>query len=437
MSKFTIKEVRAREILDSRGFPTVETEVFTKGGFGRASVPSGASIGTYEAIELRDGGQRFYGKGVLNACRNVNEVIAPDIVGMDSCDLSDIDEKMIQLDGTENKSKLGANAILSVSLAIVKAAAHTARVPLFKHLNKESRVLPVPLMNIINGGKHAGNNLAIQEFMVIPAGVDSIREALRVGSEIYMELKKFLKDRYGPMAINVGDEGGFAPPIPNAEDAFSSLVEAIKRAGYSEKEVKLAIDAAASTFFKDGKYSMGGKALSSGELLDYYSTLVEEYPIISIEDPFEEEDYSSFAAITNRLGNKIQIVGDDLFVTNIKRLRKGIDLGAANSILLKVNQIGTLTESIAVAKFAVKNGYTVVVSHRSGETEDCYIADLAVALGTGQIKTGAPARGERVSKYNQLLRIEELLGSRARYPGFGAFNHRSLTQLSRSKKDLA
>ncbi|MBM5805150.1 MAG: phosphopyruvate hydratase [Candidatus Verstraetearchaeota archaeon] len=423
MGKFTIKKVMAREILDSRGNPTVEAEVLTEGGFGRASVPSGASTGTYEAIELRDGGRRYHGKGVLKACRIVNEVIAPAVIGMDSRSLSEIDVKMIQLDGTENKSKLGANAILGVSLAVAKAAADTAKVPLFEYLSKGSRILPVPLMNIINGGKHAGNNLAIQEFMIVPAGAVSIRDALRMGSEVYMELKKILKDRYGPLAANVGDEGGFAPPISNAVDAFGPLVDAIEKAGY-EKEVKLAIDPAASSFFKDGEYSVDGKTLSPGELLDYYSGLVKEYPIISIEDPFEEDDYGSFVEITKRLGSKIQIVGDDLFVTNMKRLRKGVGMGAANSILLKVNQIGTLTESIEVAKFAVKSGYAVVVSHRSGETEDCYIADLAVALGSGQIKTGAPARGERVSKYNQLLRIEELLGSRARYLGLDAFKHR-------------
>jgi enolase len=423
MSKFTIKKVIAREILDSRGNPTVEAEVFTEGGFGRASVPSGASTGTYEAIELRDGGERYHGKGVLNACRNVNEIIASGVIGMDSHTLSDIDEKMIQLDGTENKSKLGANAILSVSLAVAKAAADTAKVPLFEHLNKGSRVLPVPLMNIINGGKHAGNALSIQEFMVVPVDTNSIREALRMGSDVYMELKKILKDRYGSLATNVGDEGGFAPPISKSGDALDSLVDAIEKAGY-EKEVKLAIDAAASGFFKDGKYLVDGKGLSPGELLDYYTDLAKEYPIISIEDPFEEDDYGSFVEITKSLGSRIQIVGDDLFVTNMKRFKKGVETGAANSILLKVNQIGTLTESIEVAKYAVKNGYTVVVSHRSGETEDNYIADLTVALGTGQIKTGAPVRGERVSKYNQLLRIEELLGSRARYPGLAAFKHR-------------
>lgn len=418
-----IKKVMAREILDSRGNPTVEAEVFTEGGFGRASVPSGASTGTYEAIELRDGGKRYHGKGVLKACRNVNEVIAPAVIGMDSRSLSKIDARMVQLDGTENKSKLGANAILGVSLAVAKAAADTAKVPLFEYLDKGSRILPVPLMNIINGGKHAGNNLAIQEFMIVPVGADSIRDALRIGSEIYMELKKILIDRYGLLAINVGDEGGFAPPVSKSGDAFGPLVDAIERAGY-QKEVRLAIDAAASSFFKDGKYSVDGKTLSPGELLDYYSGLVKQYPIISIEDPFDENDYDSFVLITKKLGNKIQIVGDDLFVTNMKRFRKGVGIGAANSILLKVNQIGTLTESIEVAKFALKSGYTVVVSHRSGETEDCYIADLAVALGSGQIKTGAPARGERVSKYNQLLRIEELLGTRARYLGLGAFKHR-------------
>jgi enolase len=422
MGKFMIKKVIAREILDSRGNPTVEAEVYTKGGFGRASVPSGASTGTYEALELRDGGKRYHGKGVLKACRNINELIAQAINGMDSRFFSKIDSKMVHLDGTENKSKLGANAILAVSLAVAKAAADTAKMPLFQYLDKASNILPIPLMNIINGGKHAGNNLAIQEFMIVPVGANSIKEAIRIGSEIYMELKKILIDRYGLLAINVGDEGGFAPPISKSVDALASLVDAVEKAGY-EKETRLAIDAAASSFYKNGAYTVDSKMFSSDELLDYYSGLVKQYPIISIEDPFEENDYHSFALITKKLGNRIQIIGDDLFVTSMKRFKKGVGMGAANSLLLKVNQIGTLTDSIEVAKFAIKSGYTIVVSHRSGETEDNYIADLAVALGSGQIKTGAPARGERVCKYNQLLRIEELLGKKAKYPGFSAFVH--------------
>ena len=422
MADFTIRGVKAREILDSRGNPTVEVDVFTQVGFGRASVPSGASTGTYEAVELRDGGGRFHGKGVLKACRNVDTVLAPAVVGMDSRNLAEIDRKMISLDGTDNKSRLGANAILGVSLAVAKAAADTAELPLFKHLNPDSCLLPVPLMNIINGGKHAGSSLAIQEFMVVPVGAKSLKEALRIGSEVYMELKKILKESYGPSAINVGDEGGFAPPIPDSRTAFGSLIKAIKSAGYTESDVKIAIDSAASSFYGNGKYSIDGETLTPDALLSFYERLVGEYPIVSIEDPFEEDDYSSFVAITKSLGKKVQIIGDDIFVTNIKRFAKGAAMGAANSLLLKVNQIGTLTEAIEVAKYAFSKGYTVVVSHRSGETEDYYIADLAVALNTGQIKAGAPARGERISKYNQLIRIEELLGSKAMYPGKNAFN---------------
>jgi enolase len=422
LADFIIKSLKAREILDSRGNPTVEVEAFTRSGFGRASVPSGASTGTYEAVELRDGGSRFHGKGVLKACRNVDSVLAPAVVGMDSRNLHEIDRKMISLDGTENKSRLGANAILGASLAVAKAAADTAELSLFKYLNPDSYLLPVPLMNIINGGKHAGNSLAIQEFMVVPLGAKSMKDALRIGSEVYMELKKLLKDNYGPSAINVGDEGGFAPPITDSSTAFGSLIKAIKGAGYTENDVKIAIDPAATSFYGNGKYSVDGETLTAEALLVLYEKLVDEYPIISIEDPFEEDDYSSFVAITKSLGKKVQIVGDDIFVTNIKRFAKGAAIGAANSLLLKVNQIGTLTEAIEVAKYAFSKGYTVVVSHRSGETEDCYIADLAVALNTGQIKAGAPARGERISKYNQLIRIEELLGSKARYPGKNAFN---------------
>jgi enolase len=341
---------------------------------------------------------------------------------MDSRNLDEIDRKMISLDGTENKSRLGANAMLGLSLAVAKAAADTAELPLFKYLNPDSYLLPVPMMNIINGGKHAGNNLALQEFMVVPLGVKSLNDAVRIGSEVYMELKKLLKDNYGPSAINVGDEGGFAPPISESRTAFDSLIKAIKGAGYTEDGVKIAIDPAATSFYGDGKYTVDGETLTPEALLAFYEKLVDEYPIISIEDPFEEDDYSSFVAITKSLGNKIQIVGDDIFVTNIKRFTKGVSMGAANSLLLKVNQIGTVTEAIEVAKYAFTKGYTVVVSHRSGETEDYYIADLAVALNTGQIKAGAPARGERISKYNQLIRIEELLGSKARYPGKNAFN---------------
>ncbi|MEM4204040.1 MAG: phosphopyruvate hydratase [Candidatus Methanomethylicaceae archaeon] len=421
MADFTIKKVLAREIIDSRGNPTVEADVFTGGGFGRASVPSGASTGTHEALELRDGDKRFMGKGVLKACHNINEVIAPAIVGMDSRNLKEIDEKMISIDGTENKSKLGANAILAVSLAVAKAAACTAGLPLFKYLNQSASLLPVPLMNIINGGKHAGSNLSIQEFMIVPGGFDSIKDAIRAGCEIYMQLKKRLRKRYGPFSVNIGDEGGFAPPISCTRDALDTIDISIEEAGYSKKEVRLAMDAAASSFYSERSYLIDGKELSPGELIDFYSELISDFSIILLEDPFHEEDYESFVDITKKLGKKVQIVGDDIFVTNIKRFRKGVEMGAANAILLKVNQIGTLTEAIDVAKYAFENKYGVVVSHRSGETEDHYIADLAVALGTGKIKTGAPARGERVAKYNQLIRIEEMLGSDANYAGFNAF----------------
>ncbi|MGC8937250.1 MAG: phosphopyruvate hydratase [Candidatus Methanomethylicaceae archaeon] len=420
MADFNIKKVFAREILDSRGNPTVEAEVYTGDGFGRASVPSGASTGTHEALELRDGDKRFMGKGVLKACANVNEIIAPAILGMDSRNQKEIDEKMRSLDGTENKSKLGANAILAVSLAVAKAAANTAGLPLFRHLNSSS-LLPVPLMNVINGGKHAGGNLSIQEFMIVPGGLQSFKDALRAGCEVYMQLKKKLRNRYGPFSVNLGDEGGFAPPISCTRDALDILEISINEAGYSRKEVRLAMDAAASSFFNEGTYLIDGRELFSGELLDFYSELVSDFHIILLEDPFHEEDYGSFVEITKKLGKKTQIVGDDIFVTNIERFRKGVDMGAANAILLKVNQIGTLTEAMEVADFALKNNYGVVVSHRSGETEDNYIADLAVALGAGKIKTGAPARGERVAKYNQLLRIEELLGSDARFAGFETF----------------
>ncbi len=422
--KFAIRVIKSREILDSRGNPTVETDLFTGCGWGRASVPSGASTGTYEAVELRDGGDRYDGKSVLTACCNVEREIAPAVIGMDVRRQADIDRRMITLDGTENKSRLGANAILSVSLAAAKAAASSSGKPLFEYLNPEGKVMPVPMMNVINGGKHAGNGLAIQEFMIVPIGAYSMRDAVRIGSEVYMGLKALLRERYGPSAINVGDEGGFAPPISDSREALRSLVDAVKRSGYTESDVRLAIDAAASSFYKDGEYSIDGRSLSAGELLDYYAELCSEFPIISLEDPFEEDDYSSLTSITSSLGKSVQIIGDDIFVTNPKRFGKGADLGAANALLLKVNQIGSLTESVEVANMAFGRGYAVVVSHRSGETEDNYIADLAVALNTGQIKTGAPARGERTSKYNQLLRIEEVLGSKAVFPGAGAFGRR-------------
>ncbi|MCC6013119.1 MAG: phosphopyruvate hydratase [Candidatus Verstraetearchaeota archaeon] len=416
--EFIIKKVYGREIIDSRGNPTVEAEVYTEKSFGRASVPSGASTGTHEAIELRDGNKRFKGKGVLKSCRNINEVIGPSIIGMDARNQKEIDEIMIKIDGTNNKSKLGANSILAVSLAVAKAAANTMGLPLFMYLNKDANILPVPLMNIINGGKHAGSKLAIQEFMIVPARFNSFKEALRAGCEIYMELRNYLKNKYGVFAINVGDEGGFVPPISNTIEALEAIENSIRELGYSN-EVFLALDAAATNFYNGKEYVIDGRNLSSEELLDYYLELISKYPIILIEDPFHEEDFYSFSEITKK--SKIEIVGDDIFVTNINRLKKGIENKAANSIIIKVNQIGTLTETINVVKFALENNYGIIVSHRSGETEDNYIADLAVAFGGGKIKTGAPARGERISKYNQLLRIEELLDSKARYLGLKAF----------------
>ena len=425
MEDFVIADVSARWILDSRGNPTVETEVVTiGGGFGRAAVPAGASKGKHEALELRDGGEKFRGKGVLNAVRNVNEVIAEKIMGMDSRNQRGIDRVMIELDGTPNKSKLGANAILSVSLAVAKAAANTYGLPLFQYLGGAlARVLPVPLMNIINGGKHAGNELKIQEFMIVPVGADSFSEALRIGCEVYQYLKEYLVENYGRSAINVGDEGGFAPPLKTSREALEALRKSVERAGYElGRDVLLALDAAASEFYDEEKgfYEIDGKELTRDELLDYYAELVGEYPIVSIEDPFHEEDFEGFRIAVEKLKG-VQIVGDDLFVTNLSRLRKGIEMGAANALLLKVNQIGTLTEAIDAAFESFRNGYNVIVSHRSGETEDTTIAHLAVALNTGQIKTGAPARGERTAKYNELLRIEEYLGGEAIFLGEQAF----------------
>ncbi len=419
---FRIEKIKARWILDSRARPTVEVEVKTQGnGIGRAAAPAGASKGKHEAWELRDGGKAFKGYGVSKAVRNVNNIIAPVLRGMDSRRQRDIDYKMIELDNTPNKSKLGANAIVATSLAVAKAAADTYGLPLFMYLGgKYARTLPTPFMNIINGGAHAGNELAIQEFMIIPVGADTFSEALRIASEVYMELKSYLKEKYGLNAINVGDEGGFAPPMKETREALNALIESIKRAGYEPgKDVLLAIDAAASQFYDVGKdkYRIDGRELSRSQLLELYKELVEEYPIASIEDPFHEEDFEGFREITRELGSRILIVGDDLFVTNIERLRKGIREGAANAILIKVNQIGTLTETIDVVYEASQNSYKAIISHRSGETEDTSIAHIAVALNTGLIKTGAPARGERTAKYNELLRIEEFLGSEAIYLG--------------------
>ncbi len=428
LDDFIISYVRGRWILDSRGNPTVEADVGTAGGgMGTAAVPSGASRGAHEALELRDGGEKFLGKGVEKAVRNIDEVIAREIVGLDSRNQREVDNVMISLDGTPNKSRLGANAILAVSLAVAKAAANTYGLPLFQYLGGAvANVMPVPLMNVINGGKHAGNQLRIQEFMIVPVGAGSFSEALRIGSEVYHTLKEHLREKYGRGAVNVGDEGGFAPPMKESREALEALVQAIKGAGYEPGgDLFLALDAAATEFYDGEKetYEVDGRELTRDQLLEYYRGLVEEFPIISIEDPFHEEDFEGFRVIREELKD-LQIVGDDLFVTNLERLAKGIELGAANSLLLKVNQVGTLSEALDAAYKAMRNGYTVIVSHRSGETEDNTIAHIAVALNCGQIKTGAPARGERTAKYNELLRIEEYLEDAATFPGASVFKRR-------------
>ncbi|WP_457612542.1 phosphopyruvate hydratase [Methanopyrus sp.] len=415
-----IASVKAREVLDSRGEPTVEVEVELEDGtVGRAMVPSGASTGTYEALELRDGDDRYGGKGVRRAVRNVEEIIAPEIEGLDATTQSDIDRMMIELDGTENKSHLGANAILGVSLAVARAAAKSLGIPLYRYLGgPTARRLPVPFMNVINGGEHAGNELDFQEHMIVPHGFESFSEALRAGVETYHVLGELLEEEYGPISTNVGDEGGYAPPMKDMMEPLDVLVEAIEEAGYAPgREIALALDAAASEFYDEdsGTYRAYGQKYTRDELIDVYKDLVSQYPIVSIEDPLHEEDFRGFAKITEELGDKIQIVGDDLFVTNPNRLRKGIEMGAANALLLKVNQIGTLTEALEAGELALHHGYGVMVSHRSGDTEDPFIADLAVALGCGQIKTGAPARSSRTAKYNQLLRIEEDLAGTAEF----------------------
>lgn len=417
-----IEAVWAREVLDSRGNPTVEAEITVAGHKVRAIAPSGASTGSWEAHELRDGDARFGGKGVLNAVNNVRTEIAKAIVGMDPADQRAVDEAMIELDGTDNKKRLGANAIIATSLAVAKAGSMVDGVPLYQHIGDNGVTLPVPMLNIINGGKHAGGNLKIQEFMIIPAGAKSFSECLRMSSEVYMSLKSLLKKKYGVGAINLGDEGGFAPPLDTSAEAMETILSAVSDAGYAPgKDVFFALDAASSEFYNDGVYDVDGMKLSAGELADHYKKLTETYPLISIEDPFFEDDFETTAELTKKIGSNVQIVGDDLFVTNTKRLSKGIDVGAANALLLKVNQIGTVTEAGDAAQMSFDNGYSVVVSHRSGESEDVSIADLAVGWGSGQIKTGAPARGERTSKYNQLLRIEEELGSKAVFLGKKAF----------------
>lgn len=414
--KHSISRIRAREVLDSRGNPTIEVEVETEGGAsGAAIVPSGASTGLYEAVELRDGGSRYHGRGVLRAIESVSKAIGPRLIGVDAREQVQIDRIMIELDGTENKSRLGGNAVLGVSIACAKAAAASQGLQLYEYVSGDGPgLLPVPFFNVINGGKHAGNRLDFQEFMVVPAGAESFREALRMGSEIYHSLKERLKEAHGRAAINVGDEGGFSPPMSRPEEALDAILWAVEEMGYGG-EVSLAMDVAASSFYRAGEgYRVAGDVLSRSELIELYRELVDAFPIVSIEDPLEEEDFEGFAEATKAL--PIQILGDDLFVTNAARLRKGIQMGAANALLWKVNQVGTLTEALEAADLARRSGYAMQASHRSGDTEDPFVADLAVGIGCGQMKSGAPARGERTAKYNRLLRIEERLGASARYP---------------------
>ncbi len=419
MSK--IAAVHARQILDSRGNPTVEVDVrLESGAFGRAAVPSGASTGVHEAVELRDGGSAYGGKGVGQAVANVAGEIAAAVRGMDAADQESLDRRLIELDGTPNKGRLGANAILGVSLAAAKAAAAEAGLSLFRHLGgEEATTLPVPMLNVINGGAHANNSIDLQEFMVVPAGADSFAEALRIAAETYHALKQLLSERGFP--TTVGDEGGFAPDLATSEAAIELILEAAGRAGHGER-VAIALDPASSEFFSDGLYRFEGREVAPADLADFYAGLADRFPaVVSLEDGNAEDDWDGWRVVTERLGDRLQLVGDDIFVTNPERLREGFERGVANSILIKLNQIGTLTETVETVRLAREHGYTAVVSHRSGETEDATIADLVVALGTGQIKTGAPARTDRVAKYNQLLRIEEELGDRAVYPGWAAF----------------
>lgn len=419
----SIDAIGAREILDSRGNPTVEVEVeLDDGTFARAAVPSGASTGAFEAVERRDGdASRYLGKGVEDACEAVISELAPKLVGFDAAEQRLIDAEMLAVDGTENKGKIGANAILGVSLAVAKAAADSAGLPLFRYVGgPNAHVLPVPMMNILNGGSHADSNVDIQEFMIAPIGADSFREALRWGAEVYHQLKKVLQDK--GLATGLGDEGGFAPNLDSNRAALDLIVEAIQKAGYTPgSQIALALDVAASEFCTDGVYTFEGGAKSAAEMTDYYAELVAAYPLVSIEDPLDEDDWEGWKVLTDRLGDTVQLVGDDLFVTNPQRLARGIETGTANALLVKVNQIGSLTETLDAVELAQRNGYRCMMSHRSGETEDVTIADLAVATNCGQIKTGAPARSERVAKYNQLLRIEEELDEAAEYAGASAF----------------
>ena len=424
----TIEDVKARQILDSRGNPTVEVDVTLNCGVvGRAAVPSGASTGIFEALEMRDGDKSIYcGKSVLKAVDNVNNIIAPELIGENAADQQAIDKLMLELDGTENKSKLGANAILGVSLACAKASALAFEMPLYRYLGGiNATTLPVPMMNVLNGGAHADNNVDFQEFMITPVGASSFTEAIRMGAEVFHNLKSVLKAK--GMVTSVGDEGGFAPNLSSNEEALKVIIEAIEKAGYTTEQVKICLDVASSEFYEDGKYNLAGegKVLSREEMVDFLANWVDKYPIISIEDGMAEEDWEGWKMLTERIGSHCQLVGDDLFVTNTKRLSKGIETGTANSILIKVNQIGTLTETLNAMNMAFKAGYTAIASHRSGETEDTFIADLAVATNCGQIKTGSASRTDRICKYNQLIRIEEELGSAAKYMGLKAFNGQS------------
>jgi enolase len=423
MSK--IKKIHAREVLDSRGNPTIEVEITTEKGFGRGIVPSGASTGIYEAHELRDGDKsRYLGKGVLKAVENVNGEISEAILGMDSDNVEAIDKKLIELDGTDNKKRLGANAILGVSMSAIHASANEKGVELFEYLNPEATLLPLPMMNILNGGKHADSGLEIQEFMILPVGGENFRESLRMGAEVFHTLKEILKDK--GQVVSVGDEGGFAPKLSSNEEALELIVQAIEKAGYKPwNDIMLGLDVAASEFYENGVYKIkiGGKpeTLSAGELIEYYDVLLRKFPLISIEDPFDQDDFQAFQKIMSNIGKTIQIMGDDLLVTNVERLKKAITLKACNSILIKVNQIGTITETLSAIKLAKESNFTAVISHRSGETEDTTISDLVVAMETGMIKTGSLSRTDRICKYNQLLRIEEKIGKRAVYAGGKAF----------------
>jgi enolase len=415
-----IRRVRARRILDSRGNPTVEVDAeLESGAFGRAAVPSGASTGEHEAVELRDGGPEWGGKGVSRAVANVDGEIAAAVRGLDAGDQEAVDRRLIELDGTPNKGRLGANAILGVSIALARAAAAEEGVPLYRRLGgDDATTMPVPMLNVVNGGAHAQNSLDLQEFMVVPAGAERFSEALRIGAEVFHALRALLHER--GLATGVGDEGGFAPDLESSEAAIEAILEAAERAGHRDR-VAIALDPAMSELWRDGHYRLEGRDVSPDELIELWRGLVDRYPLVSIEDALEEDEWESWRALTDAVGERVQLVGDDLFVTNVDRLRRGIEQGVANAILVKVNQIGTLTETFEAIRLARRHGYAAVISHRSGETEDTTIADLAVATNAGQIKAGAPSRSDRVAKYNQLLRIEEELGERATYPGWGAF----------------